>query len=225
MRGLVHQPAGARDGHMIRRPLIQPDLQKLPQTQRIRHPPRDASFALDPFKETDQHHPEVHPRSQRRAAQLLVIELAAAGLAELVEACLIQHFVQPPIERMARSFRQIPAIPQHLLPLTPPACAHCHTPNLTLDRLIAKWLNCSVLLRSSPEAEDGGRAFFCYSRFEHHRLWSVGVCYHNSRRRYLECPARRQSSEQPCGTLVRSRDGASAVADVELSRRKGMATE
>jgi hypothetical protein len=46
MRGLVHQPAGARDGHMIRRPLIQPDLQKLPQTQRIRHPPRDASFAL-----------------------------------------------------------------------------------------------------------------------------------------------------------------------------------
>jgi hypothetical protein len=33
----VHQPAGARDGQMIRRPLIQPDLQKPPQTQRIRH--------------------------------------------------------------------------------------------------------------------------------------------------------------------------------------------
>src|SRR6476660_9157631 len=49
---------------MIRRPLIQPDLQKHPQTQRTPHPPRDASFALNPFKETDQHHPEVHPRSK-----------------------------------------------------------------------------------------------------------------------------------------------------------------
>ena len=71
----------------------------------------------------------------------------------------------------------------------------------------------------------GGRAFFCYSRFEHHRLWSAGICYHHSRRWYLECPARHQSSEVPCSTFVRPHDGASAVADVELSRRRGMATE
>jgi|HubBroStandDraft_6_1064221.scaffolds.fasta_scaffold01985_4 hypothetical protein len=30
----------------------------------------------------------------------------------------LQHFVQPPIERMSRSFRQILAIPYLLLPLT-----------------------------------------------------------------------------------------------------------
>jgi hypothetical protein len=60
------------------------------------------------------------------------------GFAELVEACLIQYFVQPPIERMARSFREIPAIPQLLLSLTPPTCSHRHALNLTLDRLSAK---------------------------------------------------------------------------------------
>ncbi len=62
-----------------------------------------------------------------------MIERAAAGFAEFIEACLIQYFVQLPIERMARSFRQIPAIPQLLLSLTPPACSHRRAPNLTLD--------------------------------------------------------------------------------------------
>lgn len=123
---------------MIWRPLIQSDLQKLPQIQRIRHSPRDTPFAFDPLKESDQHHPEVHPRCKRRAAQPLVIELVALGFAKLVEPCVIQHGVQPPIERMARSFRKIPAIPQLLLPLTPPACSHRHAPNLTLTRLSAK---------------------------------------------------------------------------------------
>ena len=66
------------------------------------------------------------------------IELAAAGVAELVEACLIQYFVQPPIERMAWSFRQIPAIPQLLLPLTPPARSHRHSCNLNCKTRDAK---------------------------------------------------------------------------------------
>jgi hypothetical protein len=69
---------------------------------------------------------------------LLVIEMAATGFAELVEACLTQYFVQPSIERMARSFREIPAIPQLLLSLTPPTCSQRHALNLTLDRLSAK---------------------------------------------------------------------------------------
>jgi hypothetical protein len=70
---------------MIRCPLIQLHLQELPQTSRIRNPPRDASLALDPFKEPDQHYPEMHPRRQRRTAQPLVIALMAAGFARLVE--------------------------------------------------------------------------------------------------------------------------------------------
>ncbi len=77
----------------IRRPLIQPDLQKLAQTQRVRHPPGNTALALDPLEEADQHHPEVHPWGQRRTTQLLVIELAAARFAKLIEACLLQHLV------------------------------------------------------------------------------------------------------------------------------------
>lgn len=111
---------------MIWHALIQSDLQKLPQTQRIRNPPRDASFTLDPLKESYQHHSEVHSRCERRATQPLVIELVALGFAKFVEPCIIQHGVQTPIKRMARSFRQIRAIPQLLLPLTPPACSHSH---------------------------------------------------------------------------------------------------
>jgi hypothetical protein len=42
----------------------------------------------------------------------------------------LQHFVQPPIERMSRSFRQISAIPQLLLPLASTTCAHRHLPKL-----------------------------------------------------------------------------------------------
>ncbi len=58
--------------------------------------------------------------AERREAQLLVIELAAARFAELVELRLLQHFVQSSIKRMPRSFRQIAAIPKLLLSLTLP---------------------------------------------------------------------------------------------------------
>jgi len=111
---------------MAWRPLVQPDLQELPQTQGVCHSPRDSPFTLDPLEETDQHRPEIHPRCERRAAQLLVIELAAARFTELVELCLLQHFVQSSIKRMPRSFRQIAAIPKLLLSLTPRACSHRH---------------------------------------------------------------------------------------------------
>ena len=67
-----------------------------------------------------------------------MVELAAACFAELIKACLIQHFVKPPLERMSQSLRQIPAIPQLLLSLTPRACSHRHGPNLTGDRLSVK---------------------------------------------------------------------------------------
>jgi hypothetical protein len=39
---------------MVRRRLVQSDLQKLPQAQRIRHAPSHASFAVDPLKKAKQ---------------------------------------------------------------------------------------------------------------------------------------------------------------------------
>src|SRR4029078_6103172 len=77
------------------------------KAQRIRHTPSDASFAVDPLEEADQHQTEVHARHERRTAQLLVIELAAAALAEVIEAGLVQHLVQPLIERLTPELRAI----------------------------------------------------------------------------------------------------------------------
>src|ERR1700730_7037036 len=112
---------------MVRRRLVQSALQKLPQARRTGHTTSDTSFAVDPLEEADQHQTEVHARHERRTAQLLVIELAAAALAELIEAGLVQHLVQPLIERVTRSFGQFAAIPEALLPLPMPARSHRHS--------------------------------------------------------------------------------------------------
>jgi len=48
---------------MIRRPLIQPDLQELSQAQRICHSPRDPTLAFYSLEKTDQQQAKVHPES------------------------------------------------------------------------------------------------------------------------------------------------------------------
>src|SRR5438309_1402011 len=92
------------------------------------------------------------PGASDGRAQFLVIEPAAAGFTKLVEPCVIEHLVQPPIERMSRSFRQIPAIPQLLLSLTSPACPHRHSPNLTGDW----WQGQVIKLQRSLGQQTGG---------------------------------------------------------------------
>jgi hypothetical protein len=89
MRGLVQQPPRAADGHVVRRPLVQSDPQKLPQPLRIRYSPCHAARNLDPFEEPDQHHPEIDPRRQRRTPLLLVLILPPPRFAELGKACLM----------------------------------------------------------------------------------------------------------------------------------------
>ena len=98
----VDEPPGSRDRYVIGRPLIQPNAQKLPQSERIGQPPGDATFAIESFKETNHHDPEVEPRCQRRTSQFLVIELSALGLAKAIEARLVENLVEPLVERVAR---------------------------------------------------------------------------------------------------------------------------
>ena len=50
-----------RDGHMIRRALVQSDPEKLPQRERIRPAPGDPVFAVDGFEKADHHQPEICP--------------------------------------------------------------------------------------------------------------------------------------------------------------------
>jgi hypothetical protein len=83
-------------------------------------------FAIETLKEADYHQPEIDPESQRRTAQLLVIELPVATFAEAVEALLIEDPIQPLIKRMPRRLRQLTLVPQRFLPLALLACAHRH---------------------------------------------------------------------------------------------------
>ena len=103
---------------MVRRRLVQPHLQKLPQAQRIGYPPGDPPLAVDPLEKPDQHQPEVHPRHQRRPPQLLVVEPLAPTLAEPIEVGFFQYPIQPLVERVPRCLGQFGPIPQRLLSLT-----------------------------------------------------------------------------------------------------------
>src|SRR5229473_1194858 len=102
---------------MVRRFLIQSDGQKLPQRERIGQTPRYATLTVEPFKEPDHHDSEVQARRQRRSPQFRVIEAGATLLAEAVKTSFIENLIQAAIERMARSHRQLTAVPQRFLTL------------------------------------------------------------------------------------------------------------
>src|SRR5258707_8002350 len=105
MRRFIQQPPGARYRHVIRRRFVQSITQKTTQAQAVSHPPGDASLARDAFKESDQQQPEIHARCQRWPPQLVVIEPAAAALAQLIEPRFVQDPVQLLVKRMPWSFR------------------------------------------------------------------------------------------------------------------------
>jgi hypothetical protein len=77
------QPPRSRNSHMIRRSLIQPDAQKLPQRQRVGHPPR------------------------QRTPECRVIEPPAAAFSEAVESLLIEDPIQPIRRGMPRRIWQL----------------------------------------------------------------------------------------------------------------------
>ena len=95
-----------------------------------------------------------------RAAQLLVIELQAAGIAKLVEPWMLQHLVQPPIERMAWSFCQVPTIPEFLLPLTLSARSHRH--NDTYPESSSAQSDQLLMDRHKPWCSQVGKTIFCW---------------------------------------------------------------
>src|SRR5258707_13902923 len=102
---------------MVRRRHIQPRRLKLPLLVIIGKTHRDAALAVDPFKETDHHDPEVQARRQGWPPQFCVIEAATTVLTEAVKTGLVENLVQAAIERMTRSRWQLAPVPQRLLPL------------------------------------------------------------------------------------------------------------
>ena len=97
-----------------------------PQAQAVGHPPADATLALDAFEESDQQQPEVHARRQRWPTQLGVVEGAASLLAKPVEVRLVQHTVEPLVERMPRRFGLLAGVEQLFLLLSGSLRSHRH---------------------------------------------------------------------------------------------------
>src|SRR5450631_1520244 len=115
-------------------PMRQP--QKLPQRQRIRTAPDDASLAVYPFEITDHVHAKIAPRRQRWRAHPFGIERFTGLLDEGIEAGLAQKLLQTIVENMARRTRHLRPCHQEValnLALTPHR--HCRSrPESFYDR-------------------------------------------------------------------------------------------
>ena len=123
----VHPPPRARYRRMVRRRLVQRDVQELPQAQRVGGPPRDRPFRIQALEVAEQQQPEVAARRQTRPAHPVGVELRARPLDEGVETRLVENTIQAFVERVASASRQVGAgHPHRRLPHAAAAFAHCH---------------------------------------------------------------------------------------------------
>ena len=125
MRFHIHQPARARDRRMIRRPLVQPNPDELPDRQRVSCSPRDPSLAIDPFEVPYQQQAEIDSRSQTRASHRRCIEALAFPLHKPIKIVSREKLVQALIEGMACRTRQLAARNPNVFLLFSPR-AHRH---------------------------------------------------------------------------------------------------
>ena len=125
----VNQAAGARQCRVVRRDLMQREIQKGADTQRIGRPPRDRALRVEAFKIPEQQQPEIPARRQTRPADRGGIERRALPLDEGIKTRLVEHAIQSRIERVPRTHRQIRGgDPHRRLPRVPASFAHRHAP-------------------------------------------------------------------------------------------------
>ena len=103
----VNQPARARQRRMVRRRLVQREVQEVPDTQRVRRTPRDRALRVQSLEVAEQQQPKVATRCQTRATHIVGIEFRALPLGEGVEPRLVEHAIQPLIKGMPGALREI----------------------------------------------------------------------------------------------------------------------
>src|SRR4029453_18539716 len=89
----IHQSPRPGNGHVVGRGFIEAISEELSQTQRVRHSPRDPTFAVYALEKAQQHHPEIHSGCQRWPALLLGVKTLALFLAKRVEFGGLQWLV------------------------------------------------------------------------------------------------------------------------------------
>ena len=127
MRLDVNQPPGARQRRMVRRRLVQLEVQKRPNAQRVGGAPGNRPFRIQAFKVAEQQQPEVAAGGQAWPADPVDIERGALGFDEGVKARVVPHTIQPLVKRVPRALRQVGAgDPHRLLPRSTATFAHGH---------------------------------------------------------------------------------------------------
>ena len=121
----VDQPPRPRQRRVVRRRLVQVEVQELADAQRVGGPPRDRALRVQPFEVAEQQQSEVAARCQTRAADPVGVELRALRLDESIELRVVEHPIQALVERMPRALRQVGGGDPHRF-LSRPAAAFAH---------------------------------------------------------------------------------------------------
>ena len=125
----VQQAACARQRRVVRRGLVQREVEKGADTQRISRAPRDGPLRVQALKVPKQQQSEIAPPCQTRPPDAVGIERRALRLDEVVEARVVEDAIQPGIERLAGTRRQIRCGDPHTrLSVPRPLLPHRHAP-------------------------------------------------------------------------------------------------
>jgi hypothetical protein len=101
MRFDRHQSAGPRNGRVVRRPVWQPQAEKIAQRKRICRAPGDAALRIDAFEVSDQQQPEIDARRQAGTAHGLGVKAGALRFDEIVESVLPEQLIQTSVKGVA----------------------------------------------------------------------------------------------------------------------------
>ena len=96
----VNQAAGARQRRMVRRGLMEIDIQEGADTQRIGRAPCDRALRVQAFTIPEQQQPARPARRQTRPTHRGSIEPRALLLHERVKTRIVEHTIQPLVEWM-----------------------------------------------------------------------------------------------------------------------------
>src|SRR5580704_16193850 len=97
------QPPRPRHRRMIRRWLDQIVAQKFARAEAVGRAPRDAAFRIDALEVTQQLHPEVRSRSDRRTARTALVVLPADRFDAMIKLLRVQNRVEPLVKYVPRS--------------------------------------------------------------------------------------------------------------------------
>ena len=131
MRLQIDQPARARDRRVVRGRFLQLQLQETPHAQRIGRAPRNRPFRVEALKIAEQQQAKVPTRRETGPSHDLGVERGARTFDERIELRLVEHPIQPSVERVRRTARQIlRGHPHRRLARSSFAFAHRHAQSL-----------------------------------------------------------------------------------------------